>query len=117
MDERGRMRIQKIIDKLKALKIREENLIQELEEINSNSQDRRQARTRNRQAPTYHVGDRIYVTNQVRWPLFASGRADWTAERERQGTVTAVERERVYFDTDNGTATWRLKKNVRPLRR
>jgi len=115
MDERETTRVQKIIDELKALKIREENLIQELEEINSNSQDRRQARTRNRQAPTYHVGDRIYVTNQVRRPLFAS--STWTAERERQGTVTAVQRERVYFDTDNGTATWRLKKNVRPLRR
>lgn len=107
MDEEARVR--ELIQQIKDLRVRETSLLQELEDINS----RRRQQANGEPTPVYRIGDRVYVTNRIRRPVLAP--RDWTCERERHATVTAVDRTRVHFRTDNGTETWRSHKNLRPL--
>ena len=72
----------------------------------------RRTHERNPKRP-YNIGTRIYISNRIRRPVFASN--SWTAVRERQATITKIVGDRVYYVTDNGTKTWRLTQNVAPL--
>lgn len=60
-------------------------------------------------------GDRILIVNTVKRPKNWSAYKQWTPSEAKQATVTAVELGRIYFTTDNGISTWRLRKNIRRL--
>ena len=58
----------------------------------------------------YNKGDRIVITNRIKKPVNWKG--DWSATKERHGTVTLATTEKVFFRTDNGVFTWRAPKNI-----
>lgn len=113
-------RITALIRELQDLHVREAAILQEIESRNRRRRSDspvNETRTDQETEPAprrrYQAGDRIYITNRVRRPAFAP--QDWTLWNERRATVTRVVRDRVYCRTDNGTQTWRLHHNVRPL--
>lgn len=110
--------IDTLINELKRLQVRETSLLRQLEDAHR-QRDAAQAddgardngNATRQQAGRYQVGDRVYVTNRIRKPVFAP--ASWTGFKERHATVTSVDGEKVFFETDNGTRTWRVAKNLR----
>ena len=103
-------RITSLIEELQGLHVRATEVIREIEETRARQHTREGTRGDHR---GFSAGDRIYVKNSIRRPVFAA--PNWSASKERRGTVTRVHNQRVYFTTDNGTKTWRASKNVRPL--
>ena len=98
-----------LIEELRTLRLRENALVDRIEEAATRRQQE-VPRGENTQRP-YRTGDRVYVTNRIRRPVFAA--RDWTTIRERTATVARVEGDRVYITTENGTETWRAAKNLR----
>lgn len=104
-------KIATLIKKLKDLRVRETNLLRQIEEAHRQREyGRNNNGTHDR---TYRKSDRVYITSRVRKP--ASAPDTWTAYNERRATVTRVVDERVFIRTDNGTETWRADKNIRLL--
>lgn len=108
--------VQDLIKQLKALDLEEEKrkvqrqqLVARLEEITSPSG------TQPTQQRVFSKGDRVAVLSPVKRPKRA--KSSWTAARERLGTVTDHNKEtdQVWYVTDNGTATFRLSKNLKKL--
>ena len=110
-------RIQELIEELRRLRVKESAILQEVERLNKRrgtaTQNSRSTQQREDSKGKYRVGDRVFVTNQIRRPILAP--RHWTLDNERKGTVTGIGKERIYYRTDNGTETWRLTKNLRPL--
>ena len=97
-----------LIEELRTLRLRENELVDRIERA---ATGRRQEVPR--RGEPYQTGDRVYITNRIRRPVFAN--RDWTTIRERRATVTRRDGDRVYITTENGTETWRASKNLRPL--
>ena len=105
-----------LIQELQQLNMRQTELLQELQQRNR-AQSHQEHCGHDTQVQRYETGDHVIITNEIRRPLLAP--QTWNRENERRATVTRVKRvlqkDRVYLTTDNGTRTWRLAENVRPL--
>jgi hypothetical protein len=103
--------VQGLIEELRALRLREERVIERLEEAHRGNEAANVTRHR------YRKGDRVFIKNKVRKP--AKSTSEWNVEQERYATVKVVDEEadRIHLRTDNNTHTWRAHKNVKPLLR
>jgi hypothetical protein len=114
-----------LINELKALKIQEAQIIQQIEDISSTRTDtsgRATAPTRQTTTRTPPItvngirqGDRVTIKNKIHKPAVCTDDTNWTKERERVATVTKVTKEQIHFITDNGTRTWRAPNNLSKL--
>ena len=104
-------RIDTLIEELQQLQVRETDLLQQLEAAYRQPDEAPATPGSRRRPARCHVGDRVHITNHIRRPVFAP--ASWTGFKERHATVTSVDGEKVFFETDNGTRTWRAAKNLR----
>ena len=108
-----------LIEELRALKIRETEIVAELERASRNQTRPRHEDNRGTEQTTVangiKRGDRVRITNKVRRPA-ASG-PTWTEAKERLATVTSVNATQVHIVTDNGTRTWRSPNNLRLLQK
>ena len=127
-----------LIEELRALKIRETEIVAELKRANDarpgtslqrdidaaefrRANDARTGASIQRGTPAavtannsaHRRGDRVRITNKVRKP--ASAGPTWTEAKERLATVTSVNETQVFILTDNGTRTWRGPNNLRTL--
>jgi hypothetical protein len=122
-------KIDPLIQELKALQVREQNIINELEETHRAQLQGQEdppshsgasppvylsvsdivaiARTTDH-IPVFKIGDQVVIINKVRR---TSSRA--LNEGDRTGTVVAVSHNRIDIRTSNGTLTWRAPKNLR----
>jgi hypothetical protein len=101
--------VDELIEQLKNIKIQEDTVLEKL------SQARRQERKtqeKNTQGTKYSVGDRVFIKNTIRKPV---GRSVNTNDRKATVLHTTLDgnQTKVYIQTDNGTRTWRLEKNLR----
>ena len=117
--------IQKILDQLKDLKLRETQLRIEEGRIIKRLQEAHDNRRRNaaRNPGTAHqdifeTGDRVRITNRYK----VSNQLQRTSkDGDRFATVTSTYKnkrgkiDKVYILTDNGFATWRLPENLQRL--
>lgn len=112
-------RIEDLIEELKALRVRETAIIQEIEAVNE-LRIRRTSNGTNQQQETndrenafsgIRKGDRVRITNKIRRPATAG--PAWTEQQERTATVTRVTAKQIHIVTDNGTRTWRGPNNLR----
>jgi len=100
-----------LIAELQELRIRETQLIEQIQAAVTEATASSLRSERFVQKEHYLVGDSIYITNAVRRPLRAP--LDWTATKERRAVVTRVANNRVHFVTQNGTRTWRQPESLR----
>lgn len=84
--------ISELIEQLKQVRIQEARIIAQIERVN------RQGTAE--PFVDYQVGDRIRVTNGVK------------GTRTTTGTVTRVGDERIGINLDDGTRTWRIRRNI-----
>jgi hypothetical protein len=114
-----------LINELKALKVQESQIIQQIEAISSSRTDtsgRATTPTRQKTTRTPPItvngigqGDRVIIKNKIHKPAACTDDTNWTKERERVATVTKVTKEQIHFITDNGTRTWRAPNNLSKL--
>jgi len=106
--------IEDLIEELRALRVRETVIIEQIEAANRVRTRRTGQHTINRQPVAVNAireGDRVRITNKVRKPATAG--PSWTEHQERVATVTRVTAEQIHIVTDNGTRTWRAPNNLR----
>lgn len=104
------MSLDELIEQLKRIHIQEAQIIEQIGRVSAReaqarntereTQDWRNARFAGGQPRVFIIGDRIRITNGVR------------AGQEPTGTVTKVSPERISITTDDGTHTWRARKNL-----
>ncbi len=106
-----RRTIETLIAELKRLKVREAEIISELEETvgQQRASHSEGANTTGRLS----IGDRVRITNRVRRPANWTNEATWEEEKERRATVTKVTPDQVHIVTDNGVKTWRAPNNLK----
>jgi hypothetical protein len=108
-----------LIDELRSLRIRQDDIIAELAALNNtagrhqaaNHEERNENEEQAEPAHGLRRGDRVRIKNRVRKPATAG--ANWSEARERLATVTRATDEQVFVTTDNGTKTWRAPNNLR----
>jgi CHAT domain-containing protein len=109
--------VEQLIEELRALKIREIELITELARVTSDRVETNETNRRDNEQTTVvngiRRGDRVRITNKVRKP--ASAGPTWTEAKERLATVTDTTPTQIHILTDNGTRTWRGPNNLRVL--
>jgi hypothetical protein len=124
-------RIDELIHELKALHVREQHILTELEEAHrTQTRDITAEPAQNNRSPThkltvseiiaaagasdtvpiFQVGDDVVIVNKVR----RSG-IKQIDNGDRTGVVIKVSQNRVDIRTTNGTFTWRAPKNLRLL--
>jgi hypothetical protein len=109
-------RIEKLIEELKALKVREAIVLAQLEaavNLTGTGTGRDPPRTTRGIEDDLIQGDRVRITNRVRKPATWPRTAEWEERKERLGTVTRVTAEQIHIITDNGTRTWRAPQNLK----
>ena len=103
-----------LIDELRALRIRQDDIIAELEEVNR-AATRHQAANEgggpNENEEQAEPANGLRRGDRVRKPATAG--ASWSESRERLATVTRITPEQIFVTTDNGTKTWRAPNNLR----
>ena len=106
-----------LLEELRALRIRETAIIEQLEEVNRTraSVPRETAANEGGREATadrrlLRKGDRVRIKNKMRKPATAGD--SWSEPRERLATVTSVTKDQVHIVTDNGTKTWRAPNNL-----
>jgi hypothetical protein len=109
-------KIHELIEELKALKLREAEIIEQLavENVRRNREARENGARLVRRTTTGHgfeQGDRIRITNQVKKP-YNWGDDHWNYHEARIATVTFTTPNRIHFVTDNGLTTWRAPRNI-----
>jgi len=105
--------IQRLINELKALHIKEAEVLHQLEAAASDRSRRDQkgeGRDRNQEKGTFVTGQRVYITNNIRRPINCP--AHWQIQKERFATVIKQANNKVFIRTDNGVETWRAPKNL-----
>ena len=109
--------IEELIQELRAIKIRENEILTQLEHANRARAHRIDA-TNHRGVdqhlpPTdgFRQGNRVRIINKVKKPATAG--PTWVEARERLATVTRVIPDQIHIVTDNGTKTWRAPNNLR----
>jgi hypothetical protein len=109
--------IDTLIKELKELRVQETNLINRIEQANrrrqgggTSSSDEHANRGR---LTALREGDRVYIKNNIRRPVFPQN--NWTVYDERRATVTRVNEDKIFIKTDNGNNTWRARKNLSVL--
>jgi hypothetical protein len=112
-------KIQALIDELKVLKLRETEILEQLEVENvRRNRETREARLVRHSTTTGHgfeQGDRIRITNQVKKPAHWGVDERWNFNNAQKATVTFTTTDRVYFVTDNGVTTWRTPRNIKRI--
>jgi hypothetical protein len=103
--------IHKLIEELKVLKLRETEIIAQLEVENV----RRNRTTTTTTNHGFEQGDRIRITNQVTKPAHWGTNETWNYRDALRATVTFTTADRIYFVTDNGVNTWRAVRNIKRL--
>jgi hypothetical protein len=121
--------ISELIEALRHVRIRETEIIEQLEEAVREAARREQDDEdianvdvdENRILPAVianglriRIGDRVRIRNKIRKPATAG--PSWSEARERFATVTKVTTEQVHVVTDNGTKTWRAPNNLQLIR-
>lgn len=101
-----RSSLESLVQELKELRIRQGEIIAELEE---------HTRPSNEEPVNFRRGDRVYVINRVRKPASWNNNNVWREAEAKRGTVTYCERDRIYFTSDNGVRTWRLAHNLQRI--
>lgn len=112
--------VDELIHRLQQIKVEEAEVIEELV-LSRSLEGRSITDTANestytdaqQQLPdnTIRVGSRVQITNKVRAPF---GRQQTTAD-DRNATVYRINGDKVYFVTDRGLKTWRVKQNLRKI--
>jgi hypothetical protein len=102
--------IEELIRQLQELRVQESKVIEKITAATRQQQIEPDVAERYQKTDTYSVGDKVVVNNRVTRPLRAP--ADWTVFKECRGTVTDVRNDKVFFVTENGTKTWRSKRNL-----
>ena len=100
--------IEELIRQLRELRVKESEIIARIEA--ATRQPELEPIERYEKVDDYDIGDRVVVNNRVTRPLRTP--ADWTVFKECRGTVTDVRGDRVFYVTENGTRTWRHKRNL-----
>jgi hypothetical protein len=114
-------KIHELIEELKVLKLRETEIIAQLEveNVRRNRETReKEARLVRHSTTTGHgfeQGDRIRITNQVKKPAHWGVDERWNYIDAQKATVTFTTTDRVYFVTDNGVTTWRTPRNIKRI--
>jgi len=90
--------LNELIEQLKRIRIQETRVIEQIERANNREAQARRAGV-NEPPPALAVGDRVRITNGLRAGLLPTG------------TVTRVG-PRISVTTDDGTHTWRARKNL-----
>lgn len=112
-------KIDTLIAELKSLKIREADIIAQLETA---AAEQRRGQRRETNTDTRVVvsgtnalarGDRVRITNRVRKPATWNNDIRWEEDKERSATVTKVTPDQVHIVTDNGVRTWRAPNNLK----
>ena len=122
--------ISELIEQLRHVRIRESDIIEELDKVvreaaqrekeEENIVDADENENGNRPAVTANgfrirIGDRVRIENKIR--RHATAGPSWSETRERLATVTKVTLEQVHVITDNnGTKTWRAPNNLYLIR-
>jgi hypothetical protein len=96
--------IEELIEQLRLIRIQEARVIDRIERAARRAENRR-ATTRTRgnqqQLPLdFIVGDRVTITSALK------------PDQTPTGVVTRVTTGRIYITTDDGSYTWRLRKNL-----
>jgi hypothetical protein len=100
--------VSELINELKALRLRETQIIASLERASERETTERETHH------AYSRGDRIKINNKIKKPV-NWGDDPWDYRQARVATITQVTVDRVYFVTDNGVNTWRAPKNIQKL--
>jgi hypothetical protein len=120
----GDNKIHELIKELKVLKLRETEIIAQLEvenvRRNRETRENRAQVVRHRTTTTttnhgFERGDRIRITNQVTKPAHWDTNETWNYRDALRATVTFTTADRIYFVTDNGVNTWRAVRNIKRL--
>ncbi len=102
--------IETIISELQTLQIRQSELLLELESINRQNKNKKQA-SNERKTPVFKEGDRVRIINRINKYL---GRI--IVQKDRVGTVTKItqagKETKVHILTDNHIKTWRYPRNL-----
>jgi hypothetical protein len=105
-----------IISDLRALKVEELSLIEELAALTINLNGAEipngGARTINRVTDTILVGDRVRTKNRVMKPASWNNQFKRVASEVTLATVTRITRNQIHFITDNGVETWCAVNNL-----
>ena len=106
-----------LIKELKELRLRETELINRIEQANRQRQGGRTSSSdkhvNHGRLTALRKGDRVYIKNNIRRPVFPP--SNWTVYDERRATVTRVDEDKIFIKTDNGNSTWRARKNLSVL--
>lgn len=115
--------IEDLIKELTDLRLREEQVIDKLQRAyraatQENSRARNEGDGTSPRPPAlktpnvFSKDDRVRIRNKARKP--SSAKPNYDRAREYYATVTFVDKpqDRIYITTDNGTATWRRRKNL-----
>ena len=121
-----------IINELKALKIHEESLLEELGQLEDDKVRNEERsgydqvtsvapvgdRATSRSSPVTSVisiGDRVRIKNRVTRPADWDPRNKWVPSEAKHATVTRFYKGQVHFITDNGHSTWRAINNLEKI--
>jgi hypothetical protein len=113
--------ISNLFQELKLVRIQEAHILNRLEVAHARNANTHRERAdsntdaSNTEPAPFSIGDRIYVTNQVRKPRNWNDRIVWNIQSARRGVVTSIEPGRVYYTNEAGTSTWRAPGNLRRL--
>jgi hypothetical protein len=107
----GEPSIQELIEQLKRIRIQEARIIEQIERTSVREEQTRRAERTRPSTPAdgdwlpvdFQIGDRVRITNNVR------------AGQTRTATVTKVNTSQISIVTDNGSHTWRVRKNLEKL--
>jgi len=97
--------IDELLERLRRVRIQEEDLIERIVAARA----RETETTSGTQARSFKIGDRVKITNRIKY----FGRAQNAGDEN--GTVTKITAKRVHILTDNGILTNRDPKNLRHL--
>jgi formylmethanofuran dehydrogenase subunit A len=107
-----------LIQELQRLRIREGQIIAQIEQAHHSSNTRipNQDNTRlpsniTSTRQTFTKGDRVLITNKIRKPKTAG--INWTESKERLAVVSKIVNDQIHVVTDNGTNTWRIQDNLK----
>jgi hypothetical protein len=113
-------KIHRLLQRLKELKIEEQQIISSLEEAlfpgslrSPTSVSVPSVVIEDNSPHPIKKGDRVRILNETRKSglgLFLG--ANYNSDQDRLATVYDIVGKRIYFETDNGQRTWRYEKNL-----
>ena len=107
-----------LIKQLKDIRIQENEVLERLYRARQRETGNHGEQSDGEQSGGFKKGDRVTITNKIRTPF---GRRANTGDRNstvlyvNTDNNTTVDNIRIHIRTDNGSTTWRLRKNLRRL--